>query len=134
MRPAQRRLQNAHVSVVGDVFAAASSSDVPERRLMAAVLFDAVLQLSRPGSKGAAEAGRWIRNRDDENLPFSFSSVCEALGLDAEYLSRGLLAWDPVVQVDGRPLPSRRTLAPARRRRVALAAGTRRTRPAATAR
>jgi hypothetical protein len=134
MRPAQRRTQNAHVSIVGDVFAAASSSDVPERRLMAAVLFDAALQLSRPGSKGAAEVTRWIRNRDDESLPFSFSSVCEALGLDAEYLARGLLAWDPIMRVDGRPLPSRRTLAPARRRRVALAAGSRRARPAAAGR
>ncbi len=134
MRSGQRRMQNPHASIIGDVFTAASSSDVPERRLMAAVLFDAVLQLSRPGSKGAADAMRWIRSRDDERLPFSFSSVCEGLGLDAQYLARGLMAWDPVVQVDGRPLPSRRTLAPARRRRVALAAGTRRPRPTAQAR
>ena len=134
MKLAQRRSQNPHVSIVSDVFADAASSDVPERRLMAAVLFDAVLQLARPGSKGAADATRWIRNRDDENLPFSFSGVCDGLGLDAEYLARGLLTWTPDLQVEGRALPSRRTLAPARRRRVALAAGPRRPRPAANAR
>jgi len=133
MSSARRRSQNPHLSIVSDVFVAASSSDVPERRLMAAVLFDAVLQLSRAGSKGAADVTRWIRNRDDENLPFSFTAVCEGLGLDPEYLARGLLAWDPAVQVDGRALPSRRTLAPARRRRVALAANPRRSRRAATA-
>jgi hypothetical protein len=134
MSLAQRRSQNPHVSIVGDVFAIAGSSDVPERRLMAAVLFDAVLQLARPGSKSAAEATRWIRNRDDDNLPFSFSSVCDGLGLDPEYLARGLLSWNPHLRVDGRPLPSRRTLAPQRRRRVAVAAGTRRPRTAVDAR
>jgi hypothetical protein len=131
MRLGQRRSQNPHVSIVGDVFAEAGSSDVPERRLMAAVLFDAVLQLARPGSKSAAEAIRWIRNRDDDNLPFSFTSVCEGLGLNAEYLARGLLTWNPGLLVDGRSLPSRRTLAPQRRRRVAAAAGMRRPRSAA---
>ncbi len=133
MRVGQRRSQSSHLPI-GDAFADAGSSDIPERRLIAAVLFDAVLHLSVPGSKNAAEVARWIRNRDDESLPFSFSTVCEALGLDVDYLARGLLAWDPSVAVDGHRLPSRRTLAPQRRRRVAIAAKPPRRRPAVNAR
>ena len=93
-----------------------SPGEVPERRLMAAVLFDAVLHLSRRGSKGAAEAVRWIHARDDESTPFSFTSVCEALGLDPAHLARGLLNWDPTA-VD-RSVPDRRTLSAHGPRRV----------------
>jgi hypothetical protein len=106
----------------------ASPSEIPERRLMAAVLFDAVLHLSRRGSKGAAEAMRWIHAGNDENTPFSFTSVCEALGLNSEYLARGLLKWDP--DADDRGVPDRRSLSAHGPRRVALPARRRR-RPAA---
>ncbi len=94
---------------------------------MAAVLFDAVLQLSRRGSAGAADAERWIRYRDDD-MPFSFSAVCEGLGLDPEYLARGLLAWNPESGENGTSIPSRRALAAPRRHRVALPAHPRRRR------
>src|SRR5882724_8491577 len=107
---------------------AGSASALPERRLLAAVLFDAVLQLARRGSAGAADSAHWIRNRDDDDMPFSFSAVCEGLGLDADYLARGLLAWNPESGENGAALPSRRALAAPRRHRVALPAGPRRRR------
>ena len=108
---------------------AASASDLPERRLLAAVLFDAVLQFARRGSTGAADAARWIRDRDEDDAPFSFSAVCEGLGLDADYLARGLLKWNPQSGEDGTSIPSRRALAAQRRHRVALPARPRRRRP-----
>ncbi len=112
---------------------AAGASDLPERRLLAAVLFDAVLQLGRRGSAGAADAVRWIRNRDDDDMPFSFTAVCEGLGLDADYLARGLLAWNPEHGEKGTPPPSRRALAAPRRHRIALPARPRRRRSDAAA-
>src|SRR5262245_51893528 len=66
--------------------------DMPEKRLMLAVLLDAIIQLRRPGSTGAIEAADWIRGAASDS-PFSFPAVCEALGLDATYLTRGVFAW-----------------------------------------
>ena len=65
----------------------------PECRLIAAVLLDAALQLSRRGSKGAADAERWIRRIDGGDEAFSFVGICEALRLEPTYLARGLLRW-----------------------------------------
>jgi hypothetical protein len=70
---------------------AALADRAPERRLLAAVLLDAVLHLSRGGGKRAAEAERWIRARNAECMPCSFGMVCDSLGLNAEYLARMLL-------------------------------------------
>jgi len=67
------------------------ASDMPEKRLMLAVLLDAIVHLHRPGSAGAAEAGRWILS--ESRSPFTFINICEALGIEATYLTRGLLAW-----------------------------------------
>lgn len=101
----ERRVE--HHSIAHDLFArsTASAPALLERRLMAAVLFDAVLQLTRRGSTGAAEAARWIRAGDDEDTPISFTTVCEALGLDPEYLARGLLAWSAERCRHAAPLP-----------------------------
>jgi hypothetical protein len=65
--------------------------ETPERRLMFAVLLDALVQLRRPNSTAAAEVQRWIRREDE--WPCSFRNVCEALGIEASYLARGLRAW-----------------------------------------
>ncbi len=67
------------------------SLDMPEKRLMLAVLLDAILQLRRLGA-GAAEAAAWFRGAG-AGSPFSFASVCDSLGLDAGYLIRGVSAW-----------------------------------------
>lgn len=63
--------------------------DMPEKRLMAAVLLDALVHLQREGSTGAAEVRAWIAGYGAGGV-FSFASVCEALGIDAGYLARGL--------------------------------------------
>ncbi len=68
-------------------------ADMPEKRLMLAVLLDAIIQLRRPGSTGAAEAAAWIRSGGPSDEPFSFRAVCEALGIDPGYLTRGVHAW-----------------------------------------
>lgn len=95
---------------------------------MFAVLLDAVIQLQRRNSSGATEAEIWIRGEEDGETPFSFPGVCEALGLDASYLARGLLAWRSSASV-GTRVPvrqlrtSHRRVTPIvrRRRRVASA-------------
>ena len=70
---------------------AASGRRSPERRLMAAVLLDAVVQLAKHGSRGAIEAAEWVRAGDAPGVALSFARVCEILDLDAAYLARGLL-------------------------------------------
>jgi len=100
----------------------------PEKRLMFAVLLDAVIQLQRRNSVGATEAEIWIRGDAGGDGPFSFRNVCDALGLDATYLAHGLLAWRaspgagarvPVRQL--RTTHRRVTPAVRRRRRRAIA-------------
>jgi len=72
----------------------------PELRLMAAILEDAVSCLSkdprtwaRHHQKSAAEAEAWINTEGEEEWIFSFTSVCETLGLDPNYMRRGLHRW-----------------------------------------
>jgi len=109
---------------------AARASDSPEKRLMFAVLLDAVISLQRTNSVGATEAELWIRN-DDPVTPFSFKNICEALGIEATFLARGLLAWTarPEASRFGMPVrqlrTSQRRVTPLgrKRRRIAIAAG-----------
>ena len=109
---------------------ATRASDSPEKRLMFAVLLDAVISLQRPNSIGATEAELWIRS-EDSVTPFSFKSICEALGIEATFLARGLLSWTarregtrfgmPVRQL--RTSQRRVTPLGRKRRRIAVAAG-----------
>jgi hypothetical protein len=69
----------------------------PERILVLAVLEDAVACLRKyaccPQGKGKRlfwETMDWLMIKDDDWL-FSFDNVCEALGLDAGYVRRGLI-------------------------------------------
>jgi hypothetical protein len=109
---------------------AARASDTPEKRLMFAVLLDAVINLQRRHSPRATEAELWIRGEDGDDAPFSFRSICDALGIDASYLARGLLAWraararSPVGMPVRQLRTSQRRVTPLgrrRRRRVAVA-------------
>ncbi len=102
--------------------------ETPEKRLMFAVLLDAVIQLQRRNSVGGTEAEIWIRGEAGDDGPFAFRNVCEALGLDATYLAQGLLTWRaspagatrvPVRQL--RTTHRRVTPAVRRRRRRAIA-------------
>lgn len=72
----------------------------PERRLMLAVLEDAVSCLLKdprrcPGQqrKSFEEAYSWINAADGSGWVFSFTNVCESLGFDPGYLRRGLNTW-----------------------------------------
>jgi len=71
----------------------------PEKRLMLAVLEDAVQcfkeNLSKRGEvqrRLFRDAEEWIFEGSDEGA-FAFESVCDALGIHPEYLRRGLRSW-----------------------------------------
>jgi len=70
----------------------------PERRLLFAVLSDAIVRYRRlataprHASIELREAERWIRS-DDREWPCSFVNVCEALDIAWEPLRRAVLAW-----------------------------------------
>jgi hypothetical protein len=72
----------------------------PLRRLLGAVLVEAVRSFQnsagakRPARlRDFAEAKSWLFSSEDDG-PFSFSAVCEALEIDSQALRRGLLRWE----------------------------------------
>ncbi len=71
----------------------------PERRLRLAVLEDAIRYLQRYGGATSGrertlyeDAADWFAS-PDRSEPFAFENVCEALGLDPEYIREGLYRW-----------------------------------------
>jgi hypothetical protein len=71
----------------------------PEKRLMLAVLEEAVGDFQRwvaaTGAEGQrlfCEAEDWLAS-DDTEWPFSFLNICQALGLEPAYLRGGLRRW-----------------------------------------
>jgi hypothetical protein len=71
----------------------------PEKRLMLAILEDGIhCYLENYGASGAKrkqvfdEAAAWVAEVDGDWV-FSFDSVCNAVGLNPEYVRRGLLRW-----------------------------------------
>lgn len=71
----------------------------PEKRLMLAVLEDAVgtfqkfaLLSDRRAQALFAETQEWFTS-DDTEWPYAFLNVCNALGLEADYLRAGLRRW-----------------------------------------
>lgn len=71
----------------------------PEKQLMAAILEDAIETLDdhRTASGGKKrrlfeETEEWFFS-DDADWVFSFVSVCGALGLDPDYLRKGISRW-----------------------------------------
>ncbi len=96
-------------------------SDTPERRLIFAVLLDAIVQLQRGDPIVALAAERWIGGEIDD-VPITFSDACEVLGLEARNLARGILSWrvqsDVVLGIRTRPLRGvRRNVSAVRSRR-----------------
>ena len=68
----------------------------PEKLLLAAILEDAVQEYRKysrahdaDGKKRFREVEEWIMARGNDWI-FSFDSVCDLLGLDPEYVRRGL--------------------------------------------
>lgn len=99
-------------------FTGAAESNTPEKRLIFAVLLDAIVQLQRGETIIAADAERWIRD-ELENVPISFPDACEVLGFEPHGLARGLLAWraQSVLGVRLRPIPGSRYVVSPRRDR-----------------
>ncbi len=71
----------------------------PEKRLMLAVLEDAVGTFqkyvnvhTRQARRHFAEAEEWFASTEAD-WPFAFENVCQALGLEAEYIRAGLWRW-----------------------------------------
>ena len=69
----------------------------PERRLMVAILEDAVSCLSTNlrrcnvrKRKQYDAAQQWVTTEEDSEWIFSFRNICEVLGMDPSYLRRGL--------------------------------------------
>jgi hypothetical protein len=86
----------------------------PERRLMLAVLKDALLVLRRCHTAEGAWSQRQLRETEewfasrDMTWPFAFECICEELGLDAERIRAGVRrTWRP----RARPLVRARDLA-----------------------
>jgi hypothetical protein len=75
------------------------AASMPEKRLLLAVLEDAVITFQRyttstqrRGQRLFREAEAWIVS-DDVRSACSFQNVCDVLGFDSAYLRQGLLAW-----------------------------------------
>jgi hypothetical protein len=71
----------------------------PEKRLMLAVLEDAVYRFQKNVAAGSelgkeifAEEKSWFFERG-ANWVFSFESICEAFDIDPDYVRRGLTRW-----------------------------------------
>ena len=85
-----------------------------ERKLMQAVLSEAIVCLTgragpaRERYQLAAEALRWVRSKD-MSWPFSFESICDVLGVNADSLRRRPVASatlrDGVLKVTFRAAP-----------------------------
>ncbi len=99
--------------------------DSPEKRLMFAVLLDAITQLRQRDSTRAVEAEFWIRDAEDEGV-FSFANVCGVLGFEPTSLATGLLSKNS--RIAGRaplrhPRTSRLRVTPRRRGQRQAVAG-----------
>ena len=113
----------------------------PEKKLMLAVLEDAIAcyqkYLFARDAKGKAlfqEAKEWVEETGGGNV-FAFDSVCETLGLNPDYLRRGLVDWKKaalaqraqakIYQLTPAPQKQRRSAAVSRRaaRRLRRATG-----------
>ena len=93
----------------------------PLRHLMVAMLVDAVrcfqakFERRKPGMRQEfAEVRSWIFSDEDDG-PFSFRTVCDALEIDAEAIREGLIRWAAKRLSGGKPPMIRRTTIPARR-------------------
>ena len=73
----------------------------PEQKLMLAVLESAVHDFQRyhwatrrRGKRIFREAQEWLTSREETGI-FSCVAICQAVGIDPDYLRKGLSAWPP---------------------------------------
>jgi hypothetical protein len=71
----------------------------PEQKLMLAVLESAVhdfqryhLATRRRGKRIFREAQEWLTSQEETGI-FSYVAICQAVGIDPDYLRQGLSAW-----------------------------------------
>ena len=110
-----------------------SQSREPERRLMVAILEDAVscLLTDLQGSnlrqrKQYEEAKAWVTTDEESEWIFSFNNICEVLGMDPSYLRRGLIRSktsspmrsNSVIAMTRRPSRNLRSLLPQKKIRI----------------
>ena len=76
----------------------------PEKRLMLAVLEESVADFqkqvvatTREGRRIFRETEAWFAS-DDRDWPFTFANICDALGLEPEWIRRGLRRWKEIQQ------------------------------------
>jgi hypothetical protein len=89
----------------------------PERRLMLALLIDAIVSFRksladarRDKQRLLEETERWIRS-DDRDWPCSFVNVCEAIGIEPEPLRRAVLRGKAAPTANATPTTRRCLLA-----------------------
>lgn len=103
--PKATAVQQAHSYESGDEYLAslahAQVPDSPERRLLRALLADAVNDLhkfwpyrDRAGPQGVCwwRAYRWLLSDDRTYFP-ACAVVCDVLGIEHDYLKRGIRRW-----------------------------------------
>lgn len=110
----------------------AERSSQPEKRLMLAVMEDAIatFQKSAPAvtrrqRRLLKETEDWIGS-EDNSWPFSFENICAALDIEPAYLRGGISRWKTVLQKQHVQSSAPTPLSPFRRisgRRHALSAG-----------
>jgi len=86
---------------------APDASIVPEKRLLLAILEEAVVTFQRysadTGRRGRRlfrEADEWVCS-EDMCWPCSFRNICDVLGLDPSYVRQGLRRWRAGQRADG---------------------------------
>ncbi len=109
------RFADFDVVLPAQLFAARRPPD-SERRLRLAILEDAVRYhrqyrnaADRRGRALYEDAVEWFASRD-RSEPFAFENVCDALGLDPDYIRRGLARHEDgaVVELSRRRVSDRR--------------------------
>jgi len=90
----------------------------PERMLILAVLEDAVACFQKyvfardsRGKNLFRDAEDWILERDSDCF-FSFENICGLLGVDADYLRKGLMCWKQKQQARRRKAKARKSARP----------------------
>ena len=86
--------------------AMAEAALIPEKRLMLAVLEDAIASFQRayiessPGGDEQASIDAWLESHDS-TWPFAFEAICQALEMEPQYLRDGLRGWRDRATQDG---------------------------------
>lgn len=91
-----------------------AETQMPEERLMVAVLAEALMTFERGlkartpiGRREFHDVDRWVRSRNADDL-FSFESVCGFLALDPNYVRGGLANLKRAVRQNREAVRSRR--------------------------